>query len=136
MPFTLLALLVRGFHRFLAVFQAARTRSNHTLASFIVCNLINLLSISASLPNNRQNQPFLHPSGTQRYAKVRKNTQKYARILFGTLSAFLVLSGTQPANDSSSAPKKQPKTNSSKFPGGKAVRATGKSQRTYNMINL
>jgi hypothetical protein len=66
--------------------------------------LANLPSRSAHLPNNRQKQLFLHPSGTQKYAKVRKNT----------FSAFLVLLGSQPANDSSFASKKQPKTNSSK----------------------
>jgi hypothetical protein len=74
------------------------------LASLIVGREANLLSFSARLPNNRPNQPFPDLSDTQKYAQGRKNT----------FSAFLVLLGSQPANDSSFASKKQPKTNSSK----------------------
>jgi hypothetical protein len=63
--------------------------------------LVGVVPVLVSLPIQRQpklNQPFLELSGTQKYAQGRKNT----------FPTFPVQTGTQPANDSSSAPKKQP----------------------------
>jgi hypothetical protein len=67
-------------------------------------------------------------SGPFWYFLGRKNTHRDAKILIQPFWYFLGRIGTQPANNSSSDPKKQPKTNSSKS-GGRCKKGAKKKDK-------